>query len=432
MKTFRLLVVAVVGVMAVSVCSQAGQTPVIGTIRPVSSERITILVGDKARIDLGTRDGLIKGDIGAVSNDKNANNERILGECAVTRTEFGTSVCELTKGRKEIEQGDYVSFSAVSYNDPNIYSVVMTTLADIVEPYEPYKDLRVCVYGVFDKGNAITGLSQQIKAEFDLILPQKKRIQVVDREVFRNLVLYPGLSMELLDYVRTQMKRVGVDVMVLAGYSIDGERVKVRVQKVDRNSFDKTTTYTFPLKPTHAEANSRIVLTAGEVTRARNIPCNIALKSLPKVLPREDRLALVKFESGGNALVEQALRRIEFNIVNPVDVKAIVDGEAVDLFDNRSHSVMLSTGDHSLAVSFRRGYFYNDTLLYTSEATITKDAVLSLTKDGILSVDVSVNAAQQKEPVSLSVYHPAERQRKVLKPITTKVEAERTVETFKD
>jgi hypothetical protein len=430
MKRLCLLTLTI-GFVLFAASSWAVTPSVLGNIEPVSNERISVLIGDKAKITLGTREGLIKGDIGTVSTDRDLSPEKMVGQCAVTKTNFENSICELIRGRREVEKGDIVSFDSVSFSDPNFYSVVMTTLADVVDPYEPYKKLNVCIYGVFDKSNAVTALSQELKTEFEKILSQKKRIHLVSTDVFKNLVLYPGVSSELLVYLKNQMKKVNVDALVLARYLIDEGRVKVTVQKIDQGTFDNTVTYALPVQPKYANLSSTILLTPSEMTKVRNIGCNILFKSLPKFLPREDRLTLIKSESAGDALVEQSLRAIDFNMVNPIDVKAVVDGETVDLSDKQVHSLLLSTGSHTIDVSLRRGYFYNDTLLYTSANVDRKEAILNLSTDTKLDIEVSVNPVQLKDPISLLVFHSIHRQRQVLKPIQ-RVESDRTVEVFKE
>jgi hypothetical protein len=436
MKRFCLLTTVTVAFCIVSMAvlasvSEATKPPVIGTIQPVSNERISILVGDKANINLGTRDGLIKGDIGIVQEGQDMNSEKNIGRCVITRTDFGTSICELIIGKKEIEKGNHIIFERIDYADPFIYSIVMNTLANIVEPYEPYKDLRVCLYGVFDKGNAVTELSQQILSEFSKIFFQKKRIKLVDKNAFPDLVIYPGISPDIEAYLKTQLKRANADILILSQYSVQEGKVKVVVESIDVNKYDSKTTYVFPFNEKYQKSNSVVVLNPGEVTKIRNIPCKLVLKNIPKILPREDRLFLIKSEADGNALTENALKRIDFNIVRPVEVKVVVDGESIDISDTRYHSIMLSTGNHSMSVSLKRGYFFNETLLYTSEKALQKDTVVSLSKPSDVIIEVSDNSLDNKDPIVLSVFHPIERQKQVLRPIF-RVELDKTVEIFKD
>jgi hypothetical protein len=406
-------------------------SPLIGAISPISNERITIQFGDKAQISLGTKDGLIKGDIGIIRASQEISPEKNIGECAITRTEFGSSICEMIAGKKEIEKGNFIYFNSINYSDSFMYSLAMTTLANIVEPYEPYKNLRVCIYGIFDKSNAVTGLSKQLSSEFENIFMQKKRIKLVDRKVFPGLVIYPGFSSDTEAYLKTQMKRANVDVLLLAQYEIKDGRVKVTVDSIDTQNRNTTTTYAFPSSDDYQKSSSTVLLSPMEETKARNILCKLALKNIPRILSRDDRISLMNSESDGNALTENALRRIDFNMVNPVEVTANIDGELIDISDSKNHSILLGTGNHSISLTFKRGYFYNETLLYTSEKTFRKDAIISLSNPFEVTIDVSINSIDKKDPISLSIYHPTERQKQVLKPIY-RVESDKTIETYKD
>jgi hypothetical protein len=92
---------------------------------------------------------------------------------------------------------------------------------------------------------------------------------------------------------------------------------------------------------------------------------------------------------------------------------------------------MLSTGTHAMATSFRRGYFFNETLLYTSDQEVIKEAVLDLTKDRGLVIEIGISASLQKDPINLAIYQPTERKRQVLKPIYG-IESDKTVDVFSD
>jgi hypothetical protein len=133
----------------------------------------------------------------------------------------------------------------------------------------------------------------------------------------------------------------------------------------------------------------------------------------------------------GNPITEQTLKRIDFNNVSPVEVKATLDGETVSPVTEDGYFMTLSIGNHAMKTSFRRGYFFNETLLYTSTQEVTKEAVLSLSKDKGVVVEIGINASSRKDPINLTVYQPIERQRRVLKPIYG-VEYEKTLDAFKD
>jgi hypothetical protein len=430
MKPSYVLAIMLIGVLSLSQVSHAGN-PIVGVVGPVSQERITVLIGDKAAVSLGTKDGLVKGDIGLIATDRSRKPDAVIGKCVITETGYDSSVCELIKARKEIELGSYISFDPILFDDGNYYSLAMNTLSSVVEPYQPYDRLRVCIYGFFDSQNATTGLSEQITMAFKRIFSQKNRIELVSKEVLRNLVIYPDAAPDLISYTKYQMKRNDIDVLILGHYTISDRQIDVTLQKVDKNGQNKTIVFSFPAQTNYTALSSNIILTPQEVTKAQTIPCNIALRSTPRLLQREERTQLIKNESAGNPLIEQALRRIDFNIVGPVDVRATIDGDTVAPVTKEGHGVMLSTGTHAMATSFRRGYFFNETLLYTSDQEVIKEAVLDLTKDKGLVIEIRINASLPKDPISLAIYQPTDRKRQVLKPIYG-VESDKTVDIFRD
>ncbi len=63
---------------------------------PFSTERITILTGEKALTALGLKEGVVKGDVGLIAADKDeAARDSFAGQCAVVKFGPGSSVCEL-------------------------------------------------------------------------------------------------------------------------------------------------------------------------------------------------------------------------------------------------------------------------------------------------------------------------------------------------
>jgi hypothetical protein len=430
MKTSRVFTALAIILLSFSVLAHAGNQ-VVGVVQPLSQERISIMTGDKAAVNLGTRDGLVKGDIGLITLDRSAEPDRVVGKCAITKTGYDSSICEIIMAKREIEKGDYILFDSIYFSDENYYSLVMSTLANVVDPYEPYDHLRVCIYGFFDSRNFITGLSEQITKEFKEIFSQNNRIQLVNKDVLKNLIIYPDASRELLSFTRYEMRKNGIDVLVVGRYAASDERVGVTVEILDKTGRDRTVTFSFSGQAKYADLDSKIVLTPQEMTKTQTIPCNLVLRSLPRLVNREEKTLLIKSESSGNPLTERALKRIDFNIVSPVDVKAILDGETVAPVTKEGHGLMLSTGTHSMTTSFKRGYFFNETLLYTSDQEVIKDAMLDLTKDTGLVIEIRINASLQKDPINLTIYQPTERQHQVLKPIY-RVESDKTVETFRD
>jgi hypothetical protein len=413
MKTLCISLALTVAVLSIAVVSYAG-SPIVGVIQPASSERITVSVGDNATVNLGTKHGLIVGDIGVIVLDASIKSkDNAIGRCAITKTGFDTSVCEVVTAKREIEKGNRVVFSSVQFNDGNYYSAAMNTIAAIVEPYEPHVHLNVCVYGLYDANNAVTELSEDMEREFKGIFAQKNRLRLVSKDVLRDLVMYPNLSDELLSFARNEMKRNSLDAILLGTYTLVDGQLALTVRKIDKNGADRDLSFSFPARSKYTELDSKTILTAREMTKSRAIPCNVVLRAIPKLLPREEKSRLTRTEAAGNPVILQNLRALDFNVVGPVDVKAVIDEEA--LSPSKQGSVlMLSTGVHTMTVSFRRGYYFNETLLYPSEEETMKHVALDLSKEKGLVIEIGIDASLTDDPVSLTMYHPTQRQRQIL------------------
>jgi hypothetical protein len=429
MKNFCVSMTLTVIALIVASTSYAGN-PLVGVLQPASNERIAVLTGDRALVNLGTKHGLLKGDVGIVTSNGTNSPDAVVGKCSITSAGFDSSICEVTKAKREIEKGDYVLFDPMSFSDGNYYSIAMNTLAAALEPYEPYVRLNVCIYGFYDSGNSITGLSEQITKEFKNIFMQKPQVQLIDRSALKDLVIYPDLPGDLLAFTRSEMQQSGVDVLILGSYVIADGQVQVTVRKLGKAANDRTLGFTFATQPKYVELASKVILTPQEMTKSRSIPCNLVLRTTPQLLNREERAQLITTEAAGNPVLQQTLRGLDFNIVSPLEITATID-QQVMYPTKKGTALMLSTGTHAMSASFKRGYFFNETLLYTSEQAVTKQAVLDLSKEKGLVIELGINASQLQDPLVLTIYHPTHRQHQVLKPIYG-VESEKQIETFKD
>jgi hypothetical protein len=82
-------------------------------------------------------------------------------------------------------------------------------------------------------------------------------------------------------------------------------------------------------------------------------------------------------------------------------------------------------------MSFRRGYYFNENLLYSSKTLLSKDALLDVTKSTNILVDVAANPLPDRQPITIQVFDKVGREKQLLRPIR-KLEADTMVETFKD
>ena len=403
-------------------------------LAPLSDERIAILTGEKAMTALGLKDGIIKGDVGLVAADPaNAMNGTFLGHCAVVKTGPGSSLCEVITQKMEVEGGDLIFFDRVRYKDPNAYSLAIAMLSDIVEPYEPYKPLKIMVYGVFDDQNAVTGFSDGLKREIMSIFSQKKRIQVVEGGEFKDFVFYPGASPEVLQSVRTKMKKAEIDVLLIGRYTSEGQAISSTFTALSAEGRDKAWKFSFPSNG-YADSLAKVVVPPLEQTQVETYPCFIYVKTgTAKVAKANEKGDLIRREAEGDAFAELSLKRSDFNIMSPVDIKVKVDNTLV--VDGQGPitpvNVPVLAGTHRVVVSFHRGYFFDEALVYTSLREIRKEINLELHTVKNLSLDVQLSPLFSQDTIAVKVFERIGKQQQVLRPIR-RVEWDTAIETFKD
>ena len=139
----------------------------------------------------------------------------------------------------------------------------------------------------------------------------------------------------------------------------------------------------------------------------------------------------LKEEAGENPFVAANLKKVDFNILSPVDVMVQVDGQTVDLKNKSQQYLRLKQGPHRVTAAFRRGYFSNESLLYTSQQMFSKEIMMDLSHSKTIGIEITANPMQGNSPISFNVYAPVERERQVLRPIY-RVESDRVVETYRD
>lgn len=397
----------------------------------MDNERVTITLGDKAVANVGERDGIIKGDVGSVRAYRDSTPSTIIARCAVTASNYRSSVCEVINDKKEIDPGSFVFFDPVVFTDATLYPVTIAVLSHVVESYEPYKRLRVCLYGIFNDGDAKTGLSEVIMGEFSRVFAQKKRIELVDKSALKGLIFYPDSEKPLIEFVQKNMKMADIDALVTGAYKVTGKRIDLTVLAINKEGSGKTGLFSFPLEERYAHALSAIVANPAAPSSVEVSTCLVSLNTTPFEPPKHELEQLIRQESAGNALVEKVLKQTGFNLLSPVEIKVKVDDEAMAISERKEQKFSLPSGVHRVLVSFRRGYFFNDSLLYTSEREVTREALLDLSKPNNLVIEIRINPSFRAGAIGLDVDQRVDSRREIIIPIY-KVQSEKTIEVFKD
>jgi hypothetical protein len=404
-----------------------------GEIVSSFADRLDLTAGDKVIINVGKNLGVAKGDIAKIAR-RGAEDPltNTLGQCAIIETEDASAVCEIIRNKMEMHRGDAVFLPATKpYADVAIYPLALKTLQSLVNPYHPSKKLSVYVYNIFDEKNDVTALSERIRREVVEVLRQKSRITLADSGAAME-AFYPADDMRWVNDVKQVMKKTNVDVLLTGRYSLQKDRLVMSIYKIDLRGDDRRISHAVQRQENYAQMGAGIQIPYRQIEKKEQVFCSFVLKPVAYVPMKDEKPALIRFEADGNPFTEYGMRRDDFNIVIPVDVLVKVGNESFALSANKAHQlVTLTKGTQRVTVSFRRGYYFNENLLYKSRTLIAKEVLLDVRKSNNILVDLTVDPLPDKPPITIQVFDSVGKERQILRPIR-RLDADTIVETFKD
>jgi hypothetical protein len=394
--------------------------------------KVKILTGDKAITNLGKKNGVIKGDIFSIYKTTDTDYLDSIGKCAVTNIYETTSVCEIFKMNNEIGK-DTVVIDKLTSNDSNLFPAIFQLLTKVVEPYEPQREITVYVHSIYDEQNNITKFSEKLQKEIKKIFFQKKRIKPAGTNVSQALFAYlPGEYAESNQVIEGYLKKDNIDVLIAGTYKIKGDKIELSLYKVDRNWEDIAVDTTLSAT-TYADLSSSVVTSYKQLRKEKNVVCDILYKPIHyKASVRDERNNIINFESKDNPFTEYSLRRTDFNIISPVDFSLIVDNNEIDFVKSNEHKISITTGRHEITAIFKKGFYFNDSLLLTADNEVRKNVVLILDNPGDIKIEITANPVPGRENIDFKIYKKADISRPDFKQVLLQKNNIKTVETFKD
>jgi hypothetical protein len=394
--------------------------------------KVKILTGDKAITNLGKKNGVIKGDIFSIYKTTDTDYLDSIGKCAVTNIYETTSVCEIFKMNNEIGK-DTVVIDKLTSNDSNLFPAIFQLLTKVVEPYEPQREITVYVHSIYDEQNNITKFSEKLQKEIKKIFFQKKRIKPAGTNVSQALFAYlPGEYAESNQVIEGYLKKDNIDVLIAGTYKIKGDKVELSLYKVDRNWEDIAVDTTLSAT-TYADLSSSVVTSYKQLRKEKNVVCDILYKPIHyKASVRDERNNIIGFESKDNPFTEYSLRRTDFNIISPVDFRLIIDNNEIDFAKSNEHKISITTGRHEITAIFKKGFYFNDSLLVTADNEVRKNVVLILDNPGDIKIEITANPVPGRENIDFKIYKKADISRPDFKQVLLQKNNIKTVETFKD
>lgn len=405
-----------------------------GNIISNLDKKLKIVYGDKAVITLGSNHGVIKGDIINITRPVDISLANPIGQCAVQKTFESTSICEVFKMTQEIENGQVVFMRKLEFNDPKLFPDVFRMLHNLVEPYAPYKDISIYVYNIFDENRNITKFSELLKEEVKFVFSQKKRIKFISDDVGRIFAAYsPNELSEKNKVIEGYMKKDNIDALITGHYEVKGEKVFITLYKVD-NNWDVVKRQGSINGTSYGDLLTAVTVPYSPMKKEQNVICNVVYKPVRhKPLKTEKQEYIVNVAQDDPFLL-YSLGRVDFNVVSPVEFKLKIDNDILDFEKQNEYRLLLQTGKHEITASFKTGFYYNETLMFTSPDECKgckKSVVLQLDKDAEVNIEVIANPLYGRESLDFNIYTKVVTSRPILKPIS-KTEKIVPVETFKD
>ncbi|MBP1748241.1 MAG: hypothetical protein H6Q52_780 [Deltaproteobacteria bacterium] len=404
-----------------------------GQITDSLDGKFKMLTGDKAFTNLGSKMGVIKGDIFTVYAQADVLKTDPIGKCAVVQIYETRSVCEIIEMNREIGK-DLITLKKVAYDDALLYPSIFTLLSKVVEPYSPEKKVKVYIYQIFDENHNVTEFSQKIRKEIVKVFFQKNRIVSAGKLISPALFAYlPGEYGEYNKTIEDYLRKDNIDVIISGTYKIVGDRVEISYYKIDKNHEDIVLDTVVASQPYTAMA-AKVVIPYSEKKKEQIVKCDIVFKPVNyKTQSRDERNDIVTAETRGNPMLEYTLRRSEFNILVPVDFTVNIDGNPIKFDKFTEYSVPLTTGEHTITASYSKGFYFNDTFLVAlpEQNMVKKSALISIDRAEDIVIEIEANPLPRRENLSFKVYRKTTRSSTIMKPVLTR-ETAKPIEVFKD
>lgn len=395
-------------------------------------QKVKIITGDKAITNLGTKNGVMKGDIMTIYKIDDINYMDPIGKCAIINVYDVTSICEITKIYNNEIGKDAVVMDKLAINDYSLFPAIFQLLSKVMEPYEPDKEIRIYVHNIFDEQNNITGFSEKLQKEINKIFFQKKRIKPVTNVSQALFAYLPGEYAESNQVVEDYLKKDNIDVLIAGTYKIRGDKIELSLYKVDKIWEDIAVDATLNAA-TYANLTSSVITSYKPTRKEKKLVCDVLYKPvIYKANNRDERNSIIDIESKNNPFLEYNMKRIDFNIISPVGFKLVVDNNEMSFEKTNQYQISMTTGRHEIAAIFKKGFYFNDSLILTIDKEVKKNIVLILDNPGDITIEATANPVAGRENIDFKIYKKTDMSRSIFKPVLLQMNNIKSVETFKD
>jgi hypothetical protein len=226
------------------------------------------------------------------------------------------------------------------------------------------------------------------------------------------------------------MKRDSVDVVITGSYTAKGDTIDLVAYIIDRTWGDLTIGYSFP-GMSYGKAFAEVAIPFRPMERKKGVACNFSYKPKRYALHKDEMKEVVRYESREDPFRAYNFGRIDFNIVGPVGFKLTINNDVIPFDGRQNVKVTLPRGTHRVTSSFKRGYYYNESLMFSSVEEVKKEILLIIEREGDLEIAITADPLYGKEKLDVQMYKRVEKEKRILRPVL-RSETERSIETFKD
>jgi hypothetical protein len=404
-----------------------------GNIMDSLEGKFKMLIGDKTFTNLGSKMGVIKGDILTIYARTDTTLSDPVGKCAVVQIYDTRSICQVIEMTREIGK-DTATIAKLAFDDAQLYPGIFTLLSKIVEPYPPEKKVKVYVYQIFDEKHNITEFSQKIRKDIVKVFSQKKRMEPASRLISPALSAYlPGEYDEYNKTIEDYLRKDNIDAIVSGTYKMVGDKIHISYYKIDKAYEDIVVDSVVPAQP-YTAMTAKVLVPYTDKKKEQIVKCNIVFKPVNyRAQSRDERNTILADETRGNPVLEYTLKRSEFNIMVPVNFTVTVDGNRIKFDKFQEFSVPLATGEHTITASFSKGLYMNDTPLMTlpDSNAVKKTAILNIDLPEDITLEIVANPLPRRENIVFNVYRTSTRTSTIVKPVLNR-ETRTPIEVFKD
>ena len=393
-------------------------------------EHINLVPGDKTLVGLGMKDGVIKGDVLQFAAKSDTGLIDPTGRCAVLRVSPNNSVCEVIRAKREIERSSTVFTDLLRWDQVQFYPSIYRLLYAIVEPYEPPRKVNVYLGGVFNEKNEITAFSMEMQNQVAYIFGQKKKINLRNDLAEKDFLFYPDAPKDHRDSLKELMRQAGLDVFVTGSYAVRSGYVDFIFHKFDAKYGNEELRLRIPLEQIDPMALADVIRPYKPVRKKEITLCEVSYRPLNYPVTRDMREQAILQEARGNQFTQLNLRKTGFNIIGATSLKLKVGENILDFDGERQKEVMLLEGMNRLTATFKRAYYRNESLLFTSDRTESKEIIVYAHSGGKLNIDITADPALGGKP-TFKVYRKLDKDLFLLKSVQVE-SGEKGIDLYKD